>query len=375
MRKILSGLFALGGASFLLLALQQSTTAKAAPLPNGGLIAKSDQRVPKVDIMMKGLARKAVLCEAPLKRSFLDGVLMLLARRGSLDEGLATELACALDAPSGATCETLRACSGESLTAPDNPFCDGDVLRLKGTDNKGRALSCAAFGGHCYQQGNSAVCATGPCEANETYRCEGDTVSACVSGVRVPHACGLGYTCGQTQGNKIIDCIGATATGCKQELCDGNTAVRCVEDAFGGKTERRVDCAELGLQCTSGAKGGKQQSRCVAPSSPSNPLCAGETGLQCQGDKVVICGGNNAYTLSCEELGATGKCEPIASDVVRCKLGHSRELFAPERLDRVEPRRPPRREKPEDDPQDAARRHRYPHGLGLDGHVKTERLR
>jgi hypothetical protein len=317
-RSLKSGL-GLGALLLLVMAsVQRGSPARAAPPSAGGEVARSDQRVPAAAQLVRGLVRKAVVCGSPLKHPFVGGVLSILSVRGVLDDALATELACAIDAPAGATCETMQRCSGELSPAADKPTCDGDVLRARDSSGRGHAVSCAALGERCFQTSLDAMCGSGPCGPDETYRCEQDTVSACVSGVRVQHACGLGFTCGRTRGNKIIDCIGAAGASCTQERCEGQVAVSCVTDAFGGATERRVDCAELGLQCQGVTKGSEVRARCLPPKTPTNALCQG-SGIECSGKDVKVCGGDKPYVFSCADLGTPGSCTPVAQDIVRCQ--------------------------------------------------------
>lgn len=267
----------------------------------------------------RSFARVLVTCgaDAPETPEFASGVLLQAANDPTIDMRTATLMACALGAPSTATCDELRICAGLDAPALPSgaPACSGPLLRFPSVDGtSSTAVSCSAFGADCYDGPSlGGICGEGVCAVDETYRCDGNALLTCVHGVRVRVACGRGQTCGRTAGSGILDCIGS-GPKCTEDRCDGDAAVHCQKDAFGKGTERRVDCKGLGLGCAVSPLGGVPVARCAPPAGGCDPAAA----PTCEAGKIRFCLAGAFETVACPDVGLAGTCS-VAGSGVACK--------------------------------------------------------
>lgn len=306
-----------GGAVWL---AQRAPRATAAPTPSPRDWAKQDLRVPSDAMIVKATLRHAMICNLPPSGSVVAGLLARATNGPKLNPAQATSLACALGAPSGATCAQLGECTGAGGPVGTQGTCDGSTLRVTTThDQQPMAVACPAFGQACYFGSADAFCGDGLCDPFETYWCDGDTLVQCLSGVRVRTPCGRGMTCGRTASSKILACIGAKGNTCAKDRCEGNVRLTCVADGFGGKTERASDCGAMGLACLDAASpDGTRVVACVPPTPPGPDGCGVDVLPSCKDGKIAICGGSKRHTFSCEELGLSGTCS-TAGGVIACK--------------------------------------------------------
>lgn len=293
--------------------------AHAAPPNAPWQLALTDRRLAGAREVAQAMTRISLVCaagESPERSA--SGLLFRLALRGQLDAIEATALACTLDAPPGTSCDQLTKCS-RTEGGPTSPaMCDGSVLKLPSADKTHTGhVACGAFGLSCYEGEVGAFCGGAACTADEAYRCEGDVLVSCLSGVEVKTPCGVGYTCGRTTKSRILDCVGRKAPTCGQDRCEGQFAVSCEKDRFGGGTERAVDCAALGLECGVKPDGaGNNLANCFATAVSAD--CKKNQPLACDGTKVKSCAGSLPFSFTCAELGLTGSCAPSGASVT-CK--------------------------------------------------------
>lgn len=207
-----------------------------------------------------------------------------------------------LDAPGHASCDDLKSCAGAKSAVPsDVPVCDSQTL-IGRSVKQARAVSvaCAAFGEHCFTTRVGGLCGLGECEAGETCTCDGDSIIACVQGVRTKTPCGAGMTCGEQVGTHTIDCIGKGAS-CSADRCDGNVAVMC-EGASGAGREARIDCSKWGLAC----KVAGHKALCV----PKQTGCdSSKDPARCKGSALEICVAGAWWDVSCSSLKTGTQCK------------------------------------------------------------------
>jgi hypothetical protein len=297
--------------------LMAGSSAQAEPDdPNPRTWAEGDYRIPSRDDVVLGMTKLAVKCQLPLSGQVIDGLLLSAANHPTLRPPEATVLSCLLGAPAAATCEQLTQCYGAGGAETDVPTCDGSLLRTAYLDQvtgtrQPVASSCRAVGGRCYNSPIGSFCGHGPCEAGQTYGCDGDAILACMHGVTVRTPCGRGMTCGRSAGSHVIDCIGSGPT-CTASRCDGEVLRECIKDSFGGGREREVDCSELGLTCHDGGA-----ASCVVPTATAE--CSASDEARCAEGRLKVCVAGKWAQVSCGELGLSGRCAVPDVGHLTCK--------------------------------------------------------
>jgi hypothetical protein len=111
----------------------------------------SDLRAPRPREVRLAIAKAAAICRAEAGAglgTMLTMALPAFANQALLPDDVASTLACALDAPTGATCADLKHCQGGDVAAVGLPRCDGNVLRgMYRRSNTPAAVNCEAFQG------------------------------------------------------------------------------------------------------------------------------------------------------------------------------------------------------------------------------------
>lgn len=294
----------LGAASLLAAACNSGNKTAPAPKPTGiTRWVHSDLRGAGLGDVRLAAARAAELCRDEVQAGIavpITGAIRQAANLNSVPDTLATTLACALDAPSTATCDDIKSCSGQTSSLPGTaPRCDSQTLIAHGaTSDRVVSLACSAFGEKCYTTRVGGTCATGECKSGETYRCDGDTVVACTQGLSVRTPCGRGMTCGERADTGMVDCVGKGPACQGGERCDGDVAVRCE-----GGHEARLDCAAWGLGCDSTGS----RATCVIKHKDCDPTT---DAARCKGKSLEICVAGSWWDASCGSLRHGTSCKP-----------------------------------------------------------------
>ena len=294
--------------------------AEAGPTPPGAdprLWAQKDMRLASRDEITTLTAKFALLCGLDPGR-ITGGMLQRAANRTTLPGQDATLLACVAGAPTQATCAQLQQCTGlvDGDPGPETSQCDGGLLRTRGRQGQGQGathlvtLSCQAQGETCYQGPITAMCGIGTCNDLAPYRCDGDSIVACVEGIQQRTPCGRGMTCGESPGSHALDCIGRGQACTGGARCDGDTMLTCQRDSWGKGFEQPVSCADFGLTCQQGQNDkGQNQAVCV-PTKTGD--CGPQDAASCDGGQVQMCIANHKTKLSCAQLGLPGACSVVA---------------------------------------------------------------
>jgi hypothetical protein len=283
--------------------------------------ANRDLRQPTRAELVRAMTRLSLVCGFAPGGPTATGVVLQAANAGKIPAHEATVYACLLGAPDGATCAELQECWGYTQGgSPNEPFCDGSLLRSSVSHRESQtrapaAIACHAFGETCFSSLAGAFCGIEPCAAGETYSCDGDSLFGCFQGVRMRTECGRGMTCGASAGSGILDCVGTGAACSGGARCDGNVLMNCPTDGFGKGREQPLDCGAYGLVCRSGSG----QAVCSPPPLAAEN-CGDNADPTCEGGKLKVCVARRWETLACLDIGLTGSCASSTSEtMVECK--------------------------------------------------------
>ncbi len=307
------GLLALGS---VLMANRRVAQADAPGAPGSldpRLWAQNDYRIPTKKDLIKAAIRFELICGANASQ-MASGLGLQAANVPSLPGHLALAVSCALGAPQGATCDELAQCTGQSSAPPSltRSQCDGGLLRYTHRTPQGEDMvvgtSCRAQGEQCFQGKLGALCGVGVCSPEEPYACDGDVIVSCIQGIKVRTPCGRGMTCGESPGNRSINCIGKGDACTGEGRCVGNILYRCQKDAWGQGREQPVDCSDFGLTCHSFQdEQGRLQGRCIPPAPAS---CTVGKPLSCKGTDLAICVQGVEESIPCAEVGGSACVQP-----------------------------------------------------------------
>lgn len=282
-----------------------------------------DARLAAPDLVRRALIRYAVLCKTPLPSAVAGGPMVAYANVGLVSGPAATLVSCALGAPAEATCEQLRACTGEQPgePPPPKPACSGIhavsavSLGSPGQEQPFRvAESCLAQGGRCYTGEDTAFCAGDPCTPGETYACDAEGFVLCTEGVRLRSPCPMGTACGPSPGSGILGCTG-TGAACSDDgsSCEGTKRIACIRDSFGKGRKAEVDCAAFGLGCIAQGSGAGASAACgITAPAQCDPL---STAWTCASGLVQACVAGQTFAYACADLGMKGACKQGPSGV------------------------------------------------------------
>lgn len=267
---------------------------------------KTDLRTAGLAQVRLGAARLAETCKSEASEGIgaaVSGAVGVAAMLPTFPETLATTLACALDAPRGATCSELSTCAGKGATPGANPTCDSQTLLVRMGEKKvPAAIACAAFGEKCFTTRVGGMCGLSVCLDGETYDCDGDAIVSCVQGVRRRVPCGQGMTCGTQSGSGMTDCIGSGGSCSGGDHCDGDTLVRCVRPPGGKGLEARINCKDWGLGCA--ASGG--HAGCAVNATE---CASGKDLAVCDGKALKMCVAGHWWKVACDSLVAGTSCK------------------------------------------------------------------
>ena len=275
-------------------------------------LTHTDLRVPSPEQILRAAAKFGISCGATSKKllgEVISVAVASVANAGTLGTVLAHQLACALDATPGTSCDRIKECEAGPLANLTRPTCVGSVaITMAPRSREPRAVNCAAYGADCYETELEAVCGLGPCKPGETYSCDGTSMVSCVHGVRAKTQCPGGDTCVTDLTRGLIECRGAGYDCSGDDRCDGHTVVGCRKDALGHGHEARLFCGIWGLTCrvtqvpyhpTEAACVPRSQASCDP--STYHATCSGTSTLR-------TCVVGNVTDIKCSDLGYTGGC-------------------------------------------------------------------
>ena len=273
----------------------------------GGSASASDLRLASPEQMRLAAAKTATACSSAIQEPlgvFVSGSVGAALINPVLPEQVASALACGLDAPPGTSCSAIGACTQGSVIPPTAmAICDGSAVLQKRSDGKVARVDCSKFGGTCFDSDIGAMCGVARCDPGETYRCDGQSLTACVHGVRTRSPCGRGLVCGERD-DHLIGCIGAGAACSGADRCNGARAVRCVDESSTSGHEAVIDCGAMGLACAVDAGG---QANCLATPGTCNTQSSPS---KCVGSDLNVCVLNQWWSIGCSKLGPAGRCVP-----------------------------------------------------------------
>lgn len=198
--------------------------------------------------------------------------------------------------------------------------CDGERLVSCGDDDaqESTVTDCAALGGSCRELRPAgglvmrgcvapSKCPAGAPEA----RCDGNAVLSCRDGAAERAPCSAGTRCEEHKdegGEATASCELPNRRRCGllgARQCDGDRLVEC-----GGGKLRVTDCAAAGLRCT----GAGPRAGCYVPADVE---CDREMLPKCEdgGRSLSFCAAGRTTKVSCATLGM-GACNPTAHGAV-----------------------------------------------------------